>query len=631
MLRAALYARVSTEMQEKEQTIESQLAAVVREAEHQGFHTTAALTYTDEGFSGSYLDRPALDELRDHAREGRFDVVVVLCPDRLARKYAYQVLLIEEVKRAGVEVHFCERPITDSPDDQLLLQIQGAIAEYERAKIAERSRRGRLHRARMGELSPGQLPYGYRRNAKRYGGDGKIRIDEQEAAMVRQVWAWYAEEGLNLYGVLRKLNGSEWKTRGGKDAWAPSTVLRMLHCEWYIGTAYYNRTKSTRNEGQTPRNIITERPRAEWIEVPVPALIDKPLFQFVQRRIQENRHFAKRRLKYEGVYLLRGLLKCGVCAGAYVGHGKASPRNAGGEHIYHYYSCGKQSDPFPDAVRGRCPNDRLRAAGVNEAVWTSVRDLLLDSDSFAQELTAWVERQTTTPLDQDTRTQKAEARLEELTRQRNRLTDAYQIGALALEPFRTRIQALEATHAAAELALAEIKTKHLELQLARTRAIGAQEVVSALKAKLLDADFDTQQTILRLLVERVVVHGQNLEIHLAVPVSSNSALTSKDLKEAERPELSVAWCSRACAAQGGADRTDEDPQDGASDVRVVMQEGTQPLRKAQHPLSDGKIGQHVISDVGCDLGHAPCVTRGADATALAGEREEPLVAAVLTP
>ena len=550
MQRAALYARVSTEMQEKEQTIESQLAAVVRDAEQQGFHTTAALTYTDEGYSGSYLDRPALDELRDHAREGRFDVVVVLCPDRLARKYAYQVLLIEELKRAGVEVHFCERPITDSPDDQLLLQIQGAIAEYERAKIAERSRRGRLHRARMGELSPGQLPYGYRRNAKRYGGDGKILIDEDEAAMVRQVWAWYAEEGLSLHGVLRKLNGSEWKTRRGKDAWAPSTVLRMLHCEWYIGTAYYNRTKSTRSEGQTPRNIITERPRAEWIEVPVPALIDEPLFQFVQRRIQENRHFAKRRLKYEGVYLLRGLLKCGVCGGAYVGSGKASPRSGGGERIYHYYKCGKQPDPFPDAVRGRCPNDPLRAAGVNEAVWTSVRDLLLDSDSFAQELAAWVERQTTTPLDQDARTQKAEARLDELTRQRDRLTDAYQIGALALEPFRTRIQALEATHAAAELALAEIKTKHLELELVRSRALGAQEVISALKANLLDADFDTQQTILRLLVERVVVHGQNLEIHLAVPVSSNSALTSKDLKEAERPDLSVAWCTRAGAAQG---------------------------------------------------------------------------------
>ena len=146
MRRAALYARVSTNLQEKEQTIQSQLAAVVRYAEQQGLGHSTALTYTDDGYSGSWLDRPALDELRDHAKEGRFDVVVILCPDRLARRYAYQVLLLDELKRAGIDVHFCERPINDNPDDQLLLQIQGAIAEYERAKLLDRCRRGRSER-----------------------------------------------------------------------------------------------------------------------------------------------------------------------------------------------------------------------------------------------------------------------------------------------------------------------------------------------------------------------------------------------------------------------------------------------------------------------------------------------------
>jgi site-specific DNA recombinase len=524
MLRAALYARVSTELQEKEQTIASQLAVVRRYAEEQGFHITPALTYTDEGHSGSHLDRPALDELRDHAREGRFNVMVVLCPDRLARRYAYQVLLIEELERAGVEIHFCERPITDSPDDQLLLQIQGAIAEYERAKIVERARRGRLHRARMGELSPGRLPYGYVRSAKRYGGDGTIRIDENEAAMVRQVFRWYAEEGESLYGVLRKLDSSEWKPRNGGPVWASATVLRMLRCGWYIGKAYYNRTKSSRND----HNPISERPRSEWIEVAVPPLIDEPLFERVQRRIQENRRFARRRLKYEGVYLLKGLLKCGVCGRSYVGSGKSSPRNPGGEHLYHYYLCSRGNTPFPDGVRGRCPNDRLRAAGVNEAVWTSVRDLLLDSDTLAVELAVWAEQTTTTSPDQGARIQKAEARLEELTRQRDRLTDAYQIGALAIDLFRTRIHAVEENRAAAEIALLELKATRMELELAQSRVQDAQQFVSTLMAKLRDADFDTQQTILRLLVERVVVNGQNLEIHLALPVSSNFPLTSKD-------------------------------------------------------------------------------------------------------
>jgi site-specific DNA recombinase len=173
MRRAALYARVSTDRQEKEQTIRSQLAAITRYADQQGFRHTPAQIYKDEGYSGTWLDRPGLDELRDHAREGRFDVVVVLCPDRLARRYAYQVLLLEELKRTGIEVHFCERPISDTPDDQLLMQIQGAIAEYERAKLLERCRRGRLHRARQGELAPPQTPYGYVYGARKYAGDGR--------------------------------------------------------------------------------------------------------------------------------------------------------------------------------------------------------------------------------------------------------------------------------------------------------------------------------------------------------------------------------------------------------------------------------------------------------------------------
>ena len=155
MTMTALYARVSTELQEQESRLSrAELAAIRHYAEDHGYHTMAALTYIDEGFSGSRLDRPALDELRDHAREADgFRPSWCSAPDRLARKYAYQVLLIEEVARVGVPVHFCERPITDSPDDQLLLQIQGAIAEYERAKILERCRRGRLYRARLGGLA----------------------------------------------------------------------------------------------------------------------------------------------------------------------------------------------------------------------------------------------------------------------------------------------------------------------------------------------------------------------------------------------------------------------------------------------------------------------------------------------
>jgi len=544
MIQAALYARVSTEMQEKERTIDSQLAVVTQYAEAHDFRTTPALTYTDEGYSGSQMDRPALDELRDHARQGRFDVVVILCPDRLARRYPYQVLLLEELKSAGIEVHFCERPISDSPDDQLLLQIQGVIAEYERAKILERARRGRLHRARMGELGPGELPYGYCRAAKRHGGDGRIRLHEEEAVMVRQVFAWYDEEDVSIYTVAHKLNDSQWGARRGQ--WSLSTVDRMLRCEWYIGRAYYNRTKLIPHPAATshvpskraPRRTRLVRPRTEWIEVAVPPIIDEALFQRVQQRLEERRHFARRNLKNEGVYLLRGLLKCGLCGHAYIG---CTDRHEykGRESVYRYYLCTHRQSPPLHARSGRCRNESLRVEGANEVVWTTVRDLLLDSDALRLELAAWLEG-ITAIAEGDPRLNKAKARLLEVTRQRERLTDAYLLGALPLDIFRARIEAIEEHRRSAQQALAELEAMELQAEVARTRAANAVEVAEALKPRLLAADFHTQETILRLVVERVVVHGQRLEIHLALPVSSDSHLTSAPRERAHLGERQLA-------------------------------------------------------------------------------------------
>jgi len=533
MQRAALYARVSTGLQEKEQTIQSQLAAITRYADEQGLRHVPALTYTDDGYSGTWLDRPALDELRDHAREGRFDVVVVLCPDRLARRYVYQVLLLEELQRAGIGVHFCERPIGDSPDDQLLLQIQGAIAEYERAKILERCRRGRLHRARRGELAPPVAPYGYVYGARKYGGDGRIRIHTEEAAMVRQLFAWYAEDGVSLHQVIQKLNASPWKTRKGKKGWRGPTILRILRCEWYVGRAYYNRTKRHAQEpvrdpesagSRRPKSVVTERPRSEWILVPVPRLIDDAVFARTRQRIQDNRRFARRRLKRRRAYLLRGLLKCGLCGHAYTGFAVSRAR---GEHTY--YMCNMRSSHLVSGVTDRCTNEILKANGVNEIVWTTVRDLLLHRDALAPALRSWLTRITADPTDDD-QTRLIAARLAELRRQRERLLDAYQAGALELKDFQPRKTAVEDRVLAVEQEQAKLRSWASSRKLAKQQVVGAKAVVAKLRDRLHNPTFETRQAILRLVLDRVVVTGHRLEIHLALPVSGGFGLTNNWLR-----------------------------------------------------------------------------------------------------
>src|SRR5918912_426284 len=186
-MRAAIYARVSTERQERQQTIDSQLAALRAWAEAQG-HSLVEHPFSRAGVTGaSRLDRPGLDGLRDAVRDAAVDVVAVLSPDRLARKYAYQVLLLEEFRRAGCEVAFLHRPISDDPNDQLLLQIQGAVAEYERAVLAERFRRGKLQRAREGNIISVKVPYGYRYEARNGAVPARLVVDETEASMIRQL------------------------------------------------------------------------------------------------------------------------------------------------------------------------------------------------------------------------------------------------------------------------------------------------------------------------------------------------------------------------------------------------------------------------------------------------------------
>ena len=152
MMRAAIYARVSTPRQARAQNVDDQVERLKAYAEQKGFGLEEEHVYLDEGYSGASLNRPGLDTLRDAAAMAEFEVLLVTAPDRLARKYVHQVLLLEELQGRGCRVEFMERPMSHDPNDQLLLQIRGAVAEYERTLIVERMRRGRLAKLRAGQL-----------------------------------------------------------------------------------------------------------------------------------------------------------------------------------------------------------------------------------------------------------------------------------------------------------------------------------------------------------------------------------------------------------------------------------------------------------------------------------------------
>ena len=219
---AAIYARVSSERQRQDETIGSQTVGLRELAAQRGLLLAEDLVFEDEGFSGATLTRPALERLRDRAAEGAFEVLLCHAPDRLARRYAYQVLLLEELARAGVEVCFAKEPERGgTPEDELLRQFQGMIAEYERAQIAERTRRGKLHRARGGSQAVmSAAPYGYRYVKKAEHRDAYWEIDELEAQVVRDVFARYVNEGTSI-GELPVADRARHQDPDGQDGVGP--------------------------------------------------------------------------------------------------------------------------------------------------------------------------------------------------------------------------------------------------------------------------------------------------------------------------------------------------------------------------------------------------------------------------
>ena len=300
----------------------------------------------------------------------------------------------------------------------------------------------------------------------------------------------------------------------------------MLRCEWYVGRAYSNRVvcefHDRPEQDGRPRKIVwTERPRSEWIVVPVPRLIDDDLFARVQQRVEENRRFAERRLKRKSTYLLKGLLKCGACGRTYVGHTVTTFPKKWGFPEHRYYMCNRYGQAVPGEAR--CKN-RLLVAGADEIVWTTVRDLLIDNDALVEQLKSWLNRTTADPTGTE-RLSQTTARLDEMNRQRERLIDAYQAGALDLGDFQPRKSAIEDRILAVEQEQADLQSWAARGELAVRQVASAEAIVAKLRAHLTDPDFKTKQTILRLVVEKVVVAGYRLEIHLALPVSGSFDLT----------------------------------------------------------------------------------------------------------
>ena len=348
-MRAAIYARVSSETQASRGTIGSQLALLEAKVAEVGDDLVAR--FVDNGHSGTRLDRPGLDALRDGAQEGIFERVWVLTA---------------ELGRLGVEVSFTDSPpIADDPQARLLVQVQGVIAEYERAKMAERQRRGKLYKVRSGEAIFTKVPYGYRRVPRGEEGAARYEIFEPEAVVVRRIFDDYVAGGLSVRQLIRGLRADGISSPTGRPLWPVSTLGGMLRNSSYMGKAYWYRRESVpsaRPTGRPTRQVA--RPREQWIEVAVPAIVSADTFEAAQRIACRNIAFSARRAPGDR-WLLRGLVLCGQCGTKCACNRKANSRGA----YNHYYWCAYQDELKAGGPERRCRGRNIRADELDAFVF----------------------------------------------------------------------------------------------------------------------------------------------------------------------------------------------------------------------------------------------------------------------
>lgn len=362
MKKIAIYARVSTERQEEQKTIESQLAEL-REI-CKDFQVIGE--YKDEGYSGEILARPELDRLRDDAAKGLFEAVYIHSPDRLARKYIYQGLVIEELTKKGIEIVFLNKPVSNNPEDQLLLGVQGLIAEYEKTKIIERTRRGRIYKASQKGIVGTVPPFGYDYVKKNNLKEGFYKINKKEAGTVKFIFESYLRLQ-SLGRVVKELSLENIKTRNGYKKWSRGEIGRILKREEYIGTGYYRKRYSVEVDNgikykkavKTGRRL---RNRKEWIPLKFPPILKEDIFKSVQFLLSK-RYKPYGASKY--FYLLSGLMRCKNCGATYSGD------NTNG-HFYYRCNNRHKTFPFPRECKARMV-DREK---IESAIWRKITEAI---------------------------------------------------------------------------------------------------------------------------------------------------------------------------------------------------------------------------------------------------------------
>ena len=525
----AVYGRVSTSNQENEGTIETQLSAVREFAEKNNY--TIIQEYLDNGWSGDNIVRPALDQLRMDAKNKIWDTVLIYDPDRLARRYSYQELIMDELQEAGIEIIFVTVPSPKNSEDKILHGVKGLFAEYERAKISERFRLGKLRKVKEGHVLTTEGPYGYHyvpnqkipNQPKKH---GYYEINEEEARVVKMIFSWIGDEGSNIRKVVKKLQELGIKPRKSKrGVWNTSTLTTMLRNRTYIGEAHWGSSYAVAPEKpikiekykKHKKSSRRMKPEDEWIasKIPVPVIIDRGLFTRTRAQLKTNSSLCPRNRKNE--YLLSGKIYC-VCGKKRVGEG---PQH--GKHLY--YRCSDRIYSFP--LLPACQEKGINARIADGLVWNRIAGLMSSPELMLKQIDRWTrtKREKIKSFIGDTGLLKKE--IAKLKEQEDRYNKAYGAGVFTLDQLKEYTASLRDQAASLEIQIA--KAEQEENQMSAGAIPDQVEIGMFAKeaaGTLPNLSFELKRAILINVLDKVIGTQQMLEVSGFLPITPNHVLLS---------------------------------------------------------------------------------------------------------
>ncbi|MFY9228327.1 MAG: recombinase family protein [Candidatus Microsaccharimonas sp.] len=525
MKKIAVYMRVSTAGQEEEQTIENQrMELLVRiEKDFPGHILEPDLTYVDDGWSGSILQRPGLDALRADAHEGKFDILYAFDRGRLSRIFYHQEIVLYELRELGIKFIGLYDINGETNEERLMGSVMGIFHEYERLKTAERMRIGKLRKVRESKKLLGYQPkYGYdylpRIKKGENARDGEFRVNNKQAKNVATIFDWCAD-GKSIYGIRKELfDNGIMPPKGKNTKWSTSVIRRLLTDTTYMGVHYYNKSESiiTKNPRKieqykrNPKGSRKARPKDEWLPVAVPVIISPQLFNTVQAQLERNKRTYDRKNGRTHQYLVGGLVYC-VCGQGRVG-------DPAGNHSY--YRC-------KDRQNNRLGTRTCKLGGVNTAVldmliWNNIKKLIADPALVLHYANKW--RTGESPL--QPRLDKLNEQLLELDEKEKRAAKVFTEGLMSKPIYEENVYDIDQRRTAMG-----IEIKAINDEIANKPLLPLEQLVEGVLKLTETLDFLDKKEIIQKVVSKVIATSQEVTVFGHIPVLADGDLNQNEIEK----------------------------------------------------------------------------------------------------